>query len=131
MTLGAYAHQDLPFERLVEELLPARDLGRTPICQVLFALQNAPAGALELPGLELALLPVDIGIAKFDLSLILEETADGALAATLEYSTDLFDATTVRRWARHLETLLRGIAAEPGGASRSSLFWATLSGSSS
>ncbi|HKI05604.1 MAG TPA: amino acid adenylation domain-containing protein, partial [Thermoanaerobaculia bacterium] len=113
VTLGAYAHQDLPFERLVEELVPTRDASRTPIFQVLFALQNAPAGALELPGVALELLPVETGIAKFDLSLLIDETASGALAGTLEYSADLFEAATVERWAGHLTTLLRAAVLGP------------------
>jgi amino acid adenylation domain-containing protein len=118
VTLGAYAHQDLPFERLVEELVPARDASRTPVFQVVFALQNAPAGAPELPGLEAEPMTVETGIAKFDLSLVIDETPSGALAGTLEYATDLFDAATMERWAGHLLTLLRGIVAEPAGRDR-------------
>src|SRR6185436_10037730 len=68
-TLGAYAHQDLPFEKLVEELVPKRDASRAPVFQVLFALQNAPLGALSLPGLAFEMVPVETGTAKFDLSL--------------------------------------------------------------
>ncbi len=119
VTLGAYAHQDLPFERLVEELLPARDPGRTPLFQVVFALQNAPAGALALPGVEAALLAVETGIAKFDLTLILEEAPGGGLSGVLEHSTDLFEGATAERWAGHLLTLLQGIVAEPAGRDRS------------
>nr|QEO74803.1 phosphopantetheine-binding domain-containing pro [uncultured bacterium] len=114
VTLGAYAHQDLPFERLVEELLPARDPSRTPLFQVVFALQNTPVGALALPGVEAGLMAVETGVAKFDLTLILEEAAGGGLSGVLEHSTDLFEGSTAARWAGHLLTLLQGIVAEPG-----------------
>ncbi|HSK80240.1 MAG TPA: non-ribosomal peptide synthase/polyketide synthase [Thermoanaerobaculia bacterium] len=110
--LAAYAHQDLPFERLVEELAPERDLSRTPIVQVSFSLARS-AGSGELaPGLSLANEAVDLGTAKFDLSLSFEGGADG-LEGGAEYATDLFDATTVRRMLGHFETLLEGIAASP------------------
>ena len=79
MCLEAYAHQDLPFEHLVEELQPQRDLSRTPLFQVAFALQNAPLEALELAGLTLSPLEVETGTAKFDLTLSLIET-EGQLA---------------------------------------------------
>ena len=68
MALGAYAHQDLPFEKLVEELQPERDMSRSPLFQVMFAVQNAPSSALELPGLTLSTLPVGTAAAKFDLA---------------------------------------------------------------
>ena len=108
--LDAYAHQDLPFEKLVEELSPQRDLGHSPLFQVLFALQNLPGGLPAPPGLELAVGEIDNGTAKFDLSLFLHEEG-GALAGTLEYAADLFDATTIRRLLGHLEVLLRGAVA--------------------
>jgi amino acid adenylation domain-containing protein len=111
--LGAYAHQDLPFERLVEELHPSRDLSRTPLFQVMFALQNAPAEPLDLPGLECRVLEVDAGTARVDLMLSMVEDG-GSLRGTLEYATDLFDASTVGRLARHLSQLLAGAAAAPG-----------------
>ena len=112
-TLGALAHQDLPFEALVEALRPERDLRHSPVFQVLFALQNVPQGALEMPGLALEPLPRRNRTSRFDLSLFAEETADG-LSARFEYSADLFDASTVDRLAAHLGTLLRGAAAAPG-----------------
>ncbi len=108
-TLAAYAHQDLPFERLVEELGVERSLAHGPLFQVVFALQNAPAGALELPGLTLAPLGVGSDTAKFDLSVSLSEI-DGRFAGTAEYAADLFDAATIRRLSGHFETLLRGLA---------------------
>ncbi len=117
MTLGAYAHQDLPFEKLVEELQPERDLNRNPLFQVMFVLQNTPgaeaAGAQQPPtGSDPGIIPVGTGTAKFDLTLSVMETAHGLMGG-LEYSADLFDAATAERMARHLENLLAGIAADP------------------
>ena len=110
--LGAYAHQELPFERLVEELGPERDLSRNPLVQVLFALQNAPRHPPQLPGLAVTPLEVDAGTAKADLELHLREGA-GGLEGTLVYSTDLFDAATAVRLTGHFRTLLEGVAADP------------------
>lgn len=112
VALGAYAHQDLPFERLVEELQPVRDLSRSPLAQVAFALQNAPASLPEVPGLTLSLLKSESGIAKTDLTLILSEGPEG-LSGAFEYSTDLFDSTTIARMAGHFQTLLERIVANP------------------
>ncbi len=111
--LAAYDHQDLPFEKLVDELRPERDTSRQPLFQVMFALQNAPLGVLELPGLTLE--PADLGatVAKFDLTLSLIELG-GTLTGALEYNTDLFDATTAARLAAQWSVLLEGIAAQPG-----------------
>ncbi|MEA2693948.1 MAG: hypothetical protein QOJ16_3335, partial [Acidobacteriota bacterium] len=114
MALDAYAHQDLPFETLVAELEPTRDLARNPLFQVLFVLQNAPAADLALPGLKLTPLPATSGAAKLDLALSLAEQAGGGLAGTAEYSADLFDPGTVARLLGYLRTLLAGAAAEPG-----------------
>ncbi|HEY0783902.1 MAG TPA: condensation domain-containing protein, partial [Thermoanaerobaculia bacterium] len=107
--LGAYAHQDLPFERLVEELSVERSLSYGPLFQVMFVLQNAPGEALELPGLTLAPVEVSGSTAKFDLTLALWEVGEETLGQ-LEYSTDLFDATTVRRLFGHFATLLTAAA---------------------
>jgi amino acid adenylation domain-containing protein len=112
MALGAYAHQDLPFEKLVEELQPERSLSHTPLFQVVFVLQNAPMGSLELPGLKLKPLGGDNGTAKFDLTLYVEET-QGGLVGGMEYNTDLFDDATIQRMLGHYENLLRGIVARP------------------
>jgi amino acid adenylation domain-containing protein len=112
VTLGAYAHQDLPFEQLVEELQPQRDLSHAPLFQVMFVLQNAPMSELELPGLTLSSLESNSGSAKFDLTLYLEETASG-LRGTWEYNTDLFEAATIERMTAHLQTILEGIVANP------------------
>ncbi|HXO20594.1 MAG TPA: amino acid adenylation domain-containing protein [Thermoanaerobaculia bacterium] len=111
--LGAYAHEDLPFERLVEELRVERSLSHSPIFQVAFAMQNAPEEALDLPGLSLAPLVFGVTTAKFDLTLFLGEAA-GALVGTLEYSTDLFDAATLQRMVGHYRVLLEGVIADPG-----------------
>ncbi|MEW5930754.1 MAG: amino acid adenylation domain-containing protein [Gemmatimonadota bacterium] len=111
-TLGAYAHQDLPFERLVEELQPERDLSRNPLFSVLFALQNAPEEDLELAGLKLTWQWVDSTTAKFDLMLWTHEEK-GEIVLLLEYATDLFRASTVERMRDHLTTLLDGILAAP------------------
>ncbi|HEX3526029.1 MAG TPA: amino acid adenylation domain-containing protein, partial [Thermoanaerobaculia bacterium] len=113
-TLAAYAHQDLPFERLVEEIAPERDRSRAPLVQVVFALQNAVAGPVELPGLELRAASLPSGTAKFDLTLVLRETAEG-LAGDVEYSRDLFDGATIERLAGRFERLLAGIVAAPRG----------------
>jgi pristinamycin I synthase-3/4 len=109
-----YAHQDLPFEKLVAELRPLRDLSRNPLFQVMFALQTARAGALagmtfgsEAP---LELVDIERGSAKFDLELSLEEWSSG-LHGYVEYSTDLFDHRTVERMVEHYVRLLRAIAA--------------------
>jgi amino acid adenylation domain-containing protein len=112
VTLGAHAHQDLPFEMLVEELRPERDLSRTPLFQVLFALQNAPRSAVELPGLTLHPLEVGGTTARFDLALSMVG-ADRGLRGVLEYNTDLFDAVTIDRLVGHFRTLLEGIVATP------------------
>ena len=106
--LGAYAHQDLPFEKLVEELAPEREVSRAPLFQVMMVLQNAPLGALQLPGVEVRVLDVAAGgeTAKFDLLVAWQEGAGGLLGATLEYNTDLFDAATVERMAGHYEQVL-------------------------
>ena len=109
--LGAYTHQDLPFEKLVEELSPSRDMSRNPLFQVMFVLQNAPDAALALKGVQASRLPLAGHSAKFDLTLSMRETAAG-LHASWEYSTDLFDASTVERMAQHFKTLLEGIVAD-------------------
>jgi len=113
VTMGAYAHQDLPFERLVEELQPERDLSYNPLFQVVFALQSVPMEAPTLPGLTVTLLEVDNRTAKFDLTLELWERAEG-LYGRLEYNTDLFEAGTIERMAKHFRTLLEGIVTDPG-----------------
>jgi aspartate racemase len=109
---GAYAHQDLPFEKLVEELNPERDLSRSPFFQVLFALQNMPMQPLELSGLEVSRMKADNRTSKFDLSLYITERPEG-LSCTFEYNTDLFKADRIEGMWRHLQVLLEGIVAHP------------------
>ncbi|HSP79793.1 MAG TPA: amino acid adenylation domain-containing protein, partial [Myxococcaceae bacterium] len=109
--LGAYAHQELPFDKLVDALQPERDLARSPLFQVMFALQDAPP-ALELPGVLQEALEIDPGMAKFDLTLFVRETADG-LMSFWEYNTDLFDEATVARMAAHYVRLLEGAVENP------------------
>src|SRR5262249_39752054 len=111
-TLGAYTHQDIPFETLVAELSPSRDTSRHPLFQVMFVLQNAPDAAPALQGVQASQLPFAGHSAKFDLMLMLRETAAG-LHAHWEYSTDLFDAASVERMTQHFKTLLAGVVAAP------------------
>jgi amino acid adenylation domain-containing protein len=117
--LGAYAHQEIPFEKLVEELGPGRDAGHSPLFQAMFVLQsNAPARA-ELPGLTLSPLAVESDFSQFDLTLVAEEGAGGEVSADFCYNAALFDAATVRRMASAFVTLLGAAAADPGaGLSR-------------
>ena len=112
VAVGAYGHQDLPFEHLVEELQPKRDLSHTPVFQVMFGLEDAPP-APALAGLEHSLVNLDSGTAKVDLTLVVEHRPDG-LAAALEYNTDLFEAATIERMSGHLQRLLAEVAADPG-----------------
>ncbi|MFT4174539.1 MAG: amino acid adenylation domain-containing protein, partial [Rhodocyclaceae bacterium] len=113
VALDAYAHQDLPFEHLVDVLKPERSLGHSPLFQVLFVLQNTPATALELPGLSLrAETEEGDAYAKFDLSLFVTEAGD-TLRFKLGYRTDLFTAATVARMAGHLRRLLDGVIQDP------------------
>jgi amino acid adenylation domain-containing protein len=113
LATGAYAHQDLPFEKLVEELEPERQLSHAPLFQVMFVLQNAPVPALDLAGLTFAPLPARSGTSKFDLSLYFWE-GGAQLAGHFEYNTDLFDPATVARLADHFVLLLEGVLADPG-----------------
>jgi amino acid adenylation domain-containing protein len=110
-TLAAYAHQDLPFERLVEALEVERDLSRTPLFQVLLTFQNATR-ELAIPGLTLTPIELETGTAKLDLALQLEATAAG-IRADLEYSTDLFDSATAERMVSHLRQLIASVVADP------------------
>jgi amino acid adenylation domain-containing protein len=111
--LGSYAHQDLPFERLVEELHLERTLSHNPLFQVMFVLQNARPGPLELPGLTLTPLDVDSGTTHFDLTLHIADIAH-ELIATFAYNTDLFEAESIARMLRHYTMLLETVCAAPG-----------------
>ena len=110
--MGAFAHQDLPFEKLVEELNPERTLTHTPLFQVMFAFQNVPPGDLELPGLEVTPFAGASRTAKFELTLTMFDSPEG-LSGSFEYSADVFDAETVQRMARHFETLLQNAVRDP------------------
>ncbi|WP_192364354.1 non-ribosomal peptide synthetase, partial [Mesorhizobium mediterraneum] len=113
-TLGAYSHQDIPFEQVVAELKPERSLSHSPLFQIMFVYQNAPADELALAGLEAQALQWDAGFAKFDLTLGLGSAGDGALEGTFEYASDLFEAATVERIAGHWLKLLEAVLADPG-----------------
>ncbi len=116
MSLEAYAHQDLPFERLVEELRPERDPSRPPLVQVLLAYQPAAGSAAEglgIPGVSARVRPVPTGTSKFDLTLSLDEEPDGALGGYLEYDSALFDEASAVRLSRFFATLLAGAVADP------------------
>jgi len=125
-TLAAYAHQDLPFEKLVEELHPERDPSRHPLFQVVFALQNAPMEHLTLPGLTLSSLDLEVTTTRFDLELYLWESGENfrslwgsgwqqpaGLRGVVVYSTDLFDRTFIVRLLTHFQTLLTAAVAAP------------------
>ena len=111
--LRAYAHQDIPFERLVSELQPQRDLSRQPVLQVMFVLQNQPQQTLNLPGITFSLMDTEQETAKFDLLLSMQESAAGVMGGAFEYATDLFDATTIARLSGHFEHLLEQVVAHP------------------
>ena len=111
-TLGAYTHQDLPFEKLVEELKPKRHLNRNPLFDVMFTLQNAPVSKLTLPGLTLSSLEDESRTTIFDLSLDMFEF-DERLKGILEYSTDLFKPSTIARMLEHFQVLLEAIVTQP------------------
>ncbi len=122
-TIEAYDRQDLPFEKLVEELHPDRDLSRNPLFQVVFALQNAPMQALELPGITLNPLQFEVTTTRFDLELHLWEQGFGlsglwsekaeGISGFLAYNTDLFDKSTISQFLAHFQTLLTAIVANP------------------
>ncbi len=116
-TLSAYTHQDLPFEKLVEEVRPERSRAHSPIFQAMFALQNAPmGGGSELPGLTMRPLAGSETAAKYDLTLVLTEggSGSGGIGGSLEYNVDLFDAPTMARMLDHWRALLAGVVADPG-----------------
>jgi len=112
VTLEAQSHQDLPFEMLVDDLQPARDMSYSPLFQVMFALQNAPSQALHLPDLTLEQIPVHSETSKFDLTLIISE-GKTQFQGNLEYDVDLFSETTIIRMVEHFLMLAEGIVADP------------------
>jgi amino acid adenylation domain-containing protein len=110
--LGAYAHQELPFEKLVQELKPERDTSRNPLFQVMLVLQNMALPPLDLGAVSVVPLDIERTTSQVDLTLYLRETGDGLLG-TFEYATDLFNAVTIEGMARHLQRLLQGFAEAP------------------
>jgi amino acid adenylation domain-containing protein len=112
VALGAYAHQDLPFEQLVEVLQPDRSLSHQPLFQVMFVVHDALMTTLELSGVTLSSLEMDSETAKFDLTLSIADGEQG-LMGSLEYNTDLFETATITRMLGHFQTLLEGIVANP------------------
>jgi hypothetical protein len=113
LCLGTQAYQDLPFQKLVEELHPHRDLESNPLFQIVFVLQNVPLGSVELPNLVLKPVVVDVGNVPFDLILSLGEQT-GGLLGSLTYNADLFNRSRIKRMLGHYETLLNGILTDPG-----------------
>ncbi|MFB2922992.1 non-ribosomal peptide synthetase [Aerosakkonema funiforme] len=126
VTLSAYSHQDLPFEKLVEELHPERNLNRHPLFQVVFGFENAPMSALELPGLVPSFMNIDLTTTRFDLELHLWKCSEDfrslwggkweyseGIRGVVVYNTDLFDRATIVRMLGHFKTLLSGIVANP------------------
>ncbi len=112
VTLGAYAHQDMPFERLVEELQPERDLSRNPLFQVMFIFQNNPMPALEIGNLALEPIEMSEATTAFDISLALGQTPRGEITGSVRYSTDLFDVSTIERMIGRYQTLLGSVVAD-------------------
>jgi len=112
VSLEAYAHQDIPFEKIVEELHPQRDLSHTPVFQVMFSLQNTPADTPAFPHLTISAMEVDSGTSKFDLTLDLQEATSGLLG-WFEYCTDLFSPEYIARMTGHFLTLVEAIAQNP------------------
>jgi amino acid adenylation domain-containing protein len=112
-SLEAYANQDVPFERVVQEVSPERNLSSSPLFQVMLAFQNAPIGSLELPGLTMSPMREELTTSKFDLSLMMVDTAP-QLFGHWVFNLALFEEVTTRRWTSHLLALLAGVAADPG-----------------
>jgi non-ribosomal peptide synthetase component F len=112
VALGAYAHQDIPFDKLVQDLQPERSSSHNPIVQALFVMQNIPEQRRDLPGLERVPFPTTITRSKFDVGVFIRETADGMFQDWL-YSTELFERSTILRMASHFENLLGQAVSHP------------------
>ena len=112
VALGAYAHQDVPFEQMVEEMQPERDLSRNPLVQVIFALQNAPGGALQLRGLKVEPVRMEWGSVRFDLEVQLWEEGE-EIRGYVAYDEDLYEEGTIRRMVGHYRRVLEGIVERP------------------
>jgi non-ribosomal peptide synthetase component F len=111
VAIGAYAHQDLPFDKLVEELRPERNLSHNPLVQVLFVQQNTPRSNGSMPGLELRRFPLDLP-SKFDMAVFMKEEQN-EIAGSWVYNPDLFEGSTVAQMAAGFETVLRTITVNP------------------
>ncbi len=111
--LGAFAHQDLPFEKLLDSLNIKRDVSRSPLFQVMFMMQNIPSSKIEIPDLTLSQIALENAMAKFELTLEMSERHDGTIAGGFEYNTDLFDRDTIEGMIEHLKVLLQTIASDP------------------
>src|SRR5205085_809281 len=111
--LEAYAHQDLPFEKLVAELQPVRRISYSPIFQVMFILQNTPMPSAEAAGIKFRHFDIDAGSSKMDLTLNLEEVAAGGAEGWVEYSTDLFEKGTILRVIKQYEGILNSVVNRP------------------
>jgi acyl carrier protein len=112
VALGAYAHQDIPFDKLVEDLQPERSLSHNPIVQALFVMQNVPTQRREFPGLALTPFPASITRSKFDVAVFIRENKDGTFQDWI-YSTDLFEPRTILQMASNFENLLRNAISQP------------------
>jgi non-ribosomal peptide synthetase component F len=112
VTLAAYAHQELPFNMLVDALKPKRDLSRNPLFQVMFSFQNVPKGSLRMPGLTMNSLKVETVTSIFDLSLYVSDTGEG-LMECFRYNTDLFRPSTADRMLSHFEAILQFVVEQP------------------
>src|SRR6185369_2709276 len=111
VTLGAYEHEEVPFERLVEELEVERELSRTPLFEVMVVLQNMAVGELRLPGLQLSLQSQASEVEKFDLTVAFSESEEG-LSGEISYARDLYEEATVRRLGEHLGVMLAAVAGD-------------------
>ena len=112
VSIEAFSHQEIPFERIVEELQPERDLSRSPLFQILFEFQNATEERQSLTGVSVSGIGVENATAKFDLTLSMADTAEG-IVAVMVYNTDLYEASSIERMLRHLERLIASGVAEP------------------
>lgn len=112
LAFEAYAHQDLPFDQLIDEIQPERNMGHNPVFQVAFDMQNMPMPPLEISGLKISSMESERPLAKYDLSLTMEDTSEGLVGA-MEYNTNLFDHTTIAQMVGHFQVLLTGIVDNP------------------
>lgn len=112
VTLDAYANQDTPFEKVVEQIQPERDLSRSPLFQIMFMLQNVPHHDISMMGLQVEPVPCPTTTAKFDLNFSITETAQGLLCV-MEYATDLFEQQTIEQLLRYWQSLLAEIVRAP------------------